>query len=45
MEKLARCALWVFPALEEIAANGSLIHNDDILSVNGRPTTLASASN
>lgn len=29
MEELAGCALLVFPALEEIAANGSLIHNDD----------------
>jgi hypothetical protein len=29
MEKLAGCALLVFPVLEELAANGSLIHNDD----------------
>lgn len=29
MEELAVCALLVFPALEELAANGSLIHNDD----------------
>jgi transposase len=29
MEELAGCALLVFPALEELAANGSLIHNDD----------------
>ncbi|WP_278043666.1 IS66 family transposase [Legionella cincinnatiensis] len=29
MEELMACALLVFPALEEIAANGSLIHNDD----------------
>ncbi|WP_341785344.1 hypothetical protein [Legionella longbeachae] len=29
MEELAGCALLVFPALEIIAANGSLIHNDD----------------
>ena len=29
MEELAGYALLVFPTLEEIAANGSLIHNDD----------------
>ncbi|WP_273198967.1 MULTISPECIES: IS66 family transposase [Legionella] len=29
MEELAGCALLIFPALEEMAANGSLIHNDD----------------
>lgn len=29
MEELAGYALLVFPALEEIAANGSLMHNDD----------------
>lgn len=29
MEELAGCALLVFPALEILAANGSLIHNDD----------------
>ena len=29
MEELAGCALLVFPALEELAANGSVIHNDD----------------
>ncbi|AGH55338.1 IS66 family transposase [Legionella pneumophila] len=29
MEELAGCALLVFPALEKLAANGSLIHNDD----------------
>lgn len=29
MEELASCALLVFPTLEKIAANGSLIHNDD----------------
>jgi hypothetical protein len=29
MEELAGCALLVFPTLEILAANGSLIHNDD----------------
>ncbi len=29
IEELACCALMVFPVLEKIAANGSLIHNDD----------------
>ncbi|CDZ76806.1 Transposase [Legionella massiliensis] len=29
MEELASCVLLVFPTLEKIAANGSLIHNDD----------------
>ncbi|CDZ76859.1 Transposase IS66 family protein [Legionella massiliensis] len=29
MEELASCALLVSPALEKMAANGSLIHNDD----------------
>ncbi|CZH83719.1 IS66 family transposase [Legionella pneumophila] len=29
MEELAGCALLVFPTLEELAANGSLIHNND----------------
>jgi len=29
MEKLASCVLLIFPTMENLAANGELIHNDD----------------